>query len=142
MSDDAGIEDGSTLLIYYLILKQIVEALPAGVFVVDTRLQATGGLDNFAHLKEVAEVSLVLVSNGMVDILAALVTARRIEMAAPATGAQIGLAVLALVMPGHAAFDTGGPPATPAEQTFFAQFAAVQSHDAYYSTSARVVNGE
>ena len=102
-----------------LILKQIVEALAARFFVVNAPLYSASGLDNLAHLKEIAEVGFVFVPDGMVDILAALVPARRIEMTAAATGAQVGLAVLALVVPGHAAFDTGGPPATPAEQTFF-----------------------
>jgi hypothetical protein len=78
----------------------------------------------------------------MVDILAALVTARRIEMAAPTTGAQVSLTVLALIVPGHAAFDTGGPSATPAEQAFFAQFTAVQRHGEYYSRLAGPVKGE
>ncbi|MCX6835457.1 MAG: hypothetical protein NTW07_10050 [candidate division Zixibacteria bacterium] len=127
---------------HLLVLEQIVELLAARFFVVDARLDAAGGLDNLTHLKEIAEVGFVFVPDGMVDIFPTLVTARRIEVAAAATGAKVSLAILALIVPGHAPFDTGGPSATPAEQAFFAQFTAVQRHEEYYSRLAGPVKGE
>jgi hypothetical protein len=93
------------------VIEQVVKTLSSGVL-------ASGfvqclGADN-SRLKKIAEVRLLLVFDGFIDPLPALMSGMWIIEAAPPTALKIGQTVGAMIDPRRFAFDPGVLSAIPA----------------------------